>query len=682
MFNTPILFIIFNRPDLTEMVFNEIRKARPTKLFIAADGPRKDNESDKTLCAETRKIANLVDWPCEVQTLFRKENLGCGKAVSSSISWFFNHVERGIILEDDCLPDPSFFMYCQSLLEHYENDQSVMHIGGVNFQNGANKINADYYFSAISHVWGWASWRRAWNKYDFNLTDLESFKKSKKIDNYYKDAFISNRWLSTFQDMHEHKIDTWDYQWTYCIFNNNGVSIIPNENLISNIGFREDATHTSSTQSVYANAITKSISLPLKHDNSKAINSKADSYFLKEVDGWKKQPSNIKKRIINKLKSKAVIFSDSLLKNVILKKKHSHPNKSVLIQKLDAIGDYIITRNFFYEVVHSDKYKDHAIYLLANSRLKSLIDSLDTQLFKEVIYYDSKIDHSTIAQNKFYLKLRRCKFATVIHATYSRTLHTDNIVFYSGAPETIGYLGDTANISKEEKNITDQYYTQLIDTDKIANTVYSHEFEKQKIFFEAVLNKQINLKQPSISLDSKFESAELSDIVICPGAQHISRTWSAKNFAELLNKFLEKRPNYKIKIVCGPNEEFIGKQIIKHIKNNPGLTLISIHSIFDLVQNINSGQLIIANDSAPIHIAVALNKKAVCISNGNHYNRFVPYPQSIYKDLMVILPDQFNEGIRNDINFEQTYYKSTSQLNINKIRPETVFEACLKYTEK
>jgi ADP-heptose:LPS heptosyltransferase len=682
MFNTPILFVIFNRPDLTEIVFNEIRKARPAQLFIAADGPRKNNESDKILCAETRKIAEQVDWPCKVHTLFREENLGCGKAVSSSISWFFDHVERGIILEDDCLPDPSFFMYCQSLLEHYENDQSVMHIGGVNFQNGANKINADYYFSAISHVWGWASWRRAWKKYDFNLLDIDAFIKNKKIERYYKESFIANRWLSTFQDMHDHKIDTWDYQWTYCIFNNNGVSIIPNQNLISNIGFREDATHTNSGQSIYANAITNAITLPLRHDNSKTINAKADAYFLKEVDGWKKQPSNIRKRIINKLKSKAVNISDTILKNTILNKKHKQPNKSVLIQKLDAIGDYIITRNFFSEVIHSEKYKDHGIYLLANSRLKSLIDELDAHLFKAVIYYDSKIDQTTIAKNSFYLKLRKYKFATVIHATYSRTIHTDNTVHYSGAPETIGYLGDTANISIEEKKITDQYYSQLIDTDGTANTAYNHEFEKQKIFFEAILDKKINIKQPSITIEQKLNITDISDVIICPGAQHISRIWHAKNFAELINKFLEKQPNYKIKIVCGPNEENIGKEIVKYLKNENGIKLITVHSIFDLVSIMQTGALIVANDSAPIHIAVALNKKAICISNGNHYNRFVPYPPSVYNDLTVVFPNQFNDGIQNDINFGQTYYKTTSQLNINKITPETVFKACLNYIDK
>ncbi len=681
MFNTPILFIIFNRPDLSEIVFKAIRHAKPTQLFIAADGPRENNVSDKTLCAEARKIIEQVDWSCEVKTLFREENLGCGKAVSSAISWFFDNVERGIILEDDCLPDSSFFMYCQSLLAYYENNEKVMHIGGVNFQFGANKVLADYYFSAISHVWGWASWRRAWKKYDFDIKDLEAFKKSKKINTYYKDPNISNKWLTTFEDMHNHKIDTWDHQWTYCILNYNGVSIIPNQNLISNIGFREDATHTSAEQSIFANVTTQTQSLPLKHDTSIKINFKADAYFLLEIDGWRKPPRNIIKSIIYKLKSIAVRILETLFKKIILSEKNQQPNKSVLIEKLDAIGDYIITRNFFYELVHSDQYKAYTFYLLANIRLKSFIEPLDAHLFKEVIYYDSKIEQSTIAKNKFYLKLRKYKFEILIHPTYSRTVNTDNIVFYSGAKETIGYLGDEANISIEEKAISDQYYTRLIDVDKIANTAFNHEFEKQKIFFETILNRKIKLNQPNIQVKSDAQQIEVSDIIICPGAQHDSRKWEAKNFSELINKIILKLPNCKINIVCGPNEENIGQEIINNLIEAKNINLLCTNSIYDLVQQINAGYLIVANDSAPIHIAIALNKKAICISNGNHFKRFVPYPKHIYKDLTVLLPNEFNEENKNDIAFQNLYYKSTSKLNINKVRPETVLETCIKYLE-
>jgi len=166
----PILFLLFNRPYLTQRVFACIREARPARLFVAADGPRPDRVGERQLCAEARKVVDQVDWPCELLTLFRDENLGCGKAVSSAIDWFFEHVEEGIILEDDCLPHPSFFRFCEKLLEKYRDDERVMQIGGCNFQDGIKRGPASYYFSIYNHIWGWASWSRAWKYYDVGIT--------------------------------------------------------------------------------------------------------------------------------------------------------------------------------------------------------------------------------------------------------------------------------------------------------------------------------------------------------------------------------------------------------------------------------------------------------------------------------------------------------------------------------
>src|SRR5258708_3549575 len=182
-FNTPILFLIFNRPFPTRRVFAEIRKARPAKLFVAADGPRPDKPEDLETCRETREIIKDIDWPCEVQTLFRDKNLGCGVAVSGAITWFFQNVEQGIILEDDCLPDPSFFPFCTELLERYKDDERILLISG-NFLQQKNKkfmVKASYYGTLIPHLWGWASWRRAWAKYDFNLTKWPEVKATKSL---------------------------------------------------------------------------------------------------------------------------------------------------------------------------------------------------------------------------------------------------------------------------------------------------------------------------------------------------------------------------------------------------------------------------------------------------------------------------------------------------------------------
>ena len=179
MIDTPLLFIIFNRPDVTLRVFNELKKQKPKYLFIAADGPRAGFEDDIDKCKRVREVVlNEIDWDCEVKTLFRDLNLGCGHAVSGAIDWFFENVEKGIILEDDCLPNKSFFYFCENLLESYKENDEVFAISGANFQD--KKIGkASYFFSKYLYVWGWATWRRAWENYDFDLSGLENFKKEK-----------------------------------------------------------------------------------------------------------------------------------------------------------------------------------------------------------------------------------------------------------------------------------------------------------------------------------------------------------------------------------------------------------------------------------------------------------------------------------------------------------------------
>lgn len=243
MFNTPILFLIFNRPDTTRKVFAKIREVKPKKFFIAADGPRSNIEDEKEKCEAARAIINNIDWDCEIKTLFNIENKGCGKSVSDAISWFFKFENEGIILEDDCLPSMGFFKYCEVMLDRYRNESRVFHIGGNNFQFGKKWGKGDYYFSTLSHIWGWATWKRAWSNYQFNIANIELIS-----DKFFKDAFNNNGAVNYFKDIFSkvanHEIDTWDYQWLYTIIKNKGLSICPNTNLVKNIGFRNDATHT------------------------------------------------------------------------------------------------------------------------------------------------------------------------------------------------------------------------------------------------------------------------------------------------------------------------------------------------------------------------------------------------------------------------------------------------------
>lgn len=242
--NTPILFIIFNRPRCTARVFAAIRNARPRQLFIAADGPRQHVPADEERCRATREILSRIDWECEVKVLLRKRNLGCRVAVSSAITWFFQHVEDGIILEDDVVPSPEFYQYCHELLQRYRNEPRVMMISADNFQMGAQRGDSSYYFSRFAHIWGWATWRRAWRYYAPERTTLALL----RHNNFFEKTFplVSDQayWLGCFKKTLQGEIDTWDYLWQMSIWSRDGLAISPNVNLASNIGFDEDATHT------------------------------------------------------------------------------------------------------------------------------------------------------------------------------------------------------------------------------------------------------------------------------------------------------------------------------------------------------------------------------------------------------------------------------------------------------
>jgi len=259
-YNIPVLFLIFNRPDCTQKVFDVISKLKPTKLFIAADGPRQGRNEDE-LCTETRAIVNNITWDCEVSTLFREENLGCKDAVSDAIKWFFNQVEYGVILEDDCIPEYSFFKYCQELLIKYKDDERVGMICGRN--DYAQKTDYSYNFSTAGSIWGWASWQRVIAHYDENNIELlTDFKK-----NIYEatfDKFERNRLYHQLRWSLTGTLNTWDYQLHAQLKLNSMLYIIPKTNLIENIGFGDNATHTTSTEH-RAHKPVKALSFPLLH---------------------------------------------------------------------------------------------------------------------------------------------------------------------------------------------------------------------------------------------------------------------------------------------------------------------------------------------------------------------------------------------------------------------------------
>lgn len=257
--NTPVLFLVFNRLETTQRVFEQIRLAKPKRLYISCDGPRPNKLDEAQVVSDVREyILGSIDWDCEVHTNFRTENAGCKIAVSEGISWFFEQEIEGIILEDDCLPDPSFFRFCEVLLEKYRYDNKVFAITGDGRLSSKLEILGDYTYCKYPLIWGWATWARVWQNYDVEMADWQDKRNDvlKSVSNY---APTVSFWRKTFDKVFKGEIDTWDYQFVYTLLKNNGKCIVPKVNLISNIGFGEAATHTVNYDPAAADRPTHSV---------------------------------------------------------------------------------------------------------------------------------------------------------------------------------------------------------------------------------------------------------------------------------------------------------------------------------------------------------------------------------------------------------------------------------------
>jgi hypothetical protein len=275
--NTPVLFVLFNRPEKAGRVFESIARAKPRTLFVAADGPRPDHPDDVFNCEAARDVIQRVDWDCEVKTLFRETNLGCRAAVTSAIDWFFGEVKAGIILEDDCLPSASFFTFCADGLERYRDDERVMMISGDNFQGGIRRGDASCYFSQIPHIWGWATWRRAWKHFDPQMNAFPEWVCSGSAEAVWPDRDVRNFWLSKLIPTFENRIAAWDYRWVFAIVSHQGVSVCPQKNLVTNIGFGCDATNTFDPASPCA-GIERHDLAELSYPEDAVLDSTADLY--------------------------------------------------------------------------------------------------------------------------------------------------------------------------------------------------------------------------------------------------------------------------------------------------------------------------------------------------------------------------------------------------------------------
>ena len=281
--STPVVLILYNRPDHLRQVFSAVRAAQPQQLFLVADGPK--DAGDEARCAYARSVVERIDWPCAVRHLYSRENLGAGRRVATGLDWVFAQTDRAIILEDDCVPSASFFRFCEELLGVYERDTRIMEIGGCNCQRGHRRSASSYYFSHYANVWGWATWRRAWQCFDYELRDWPGLRDAGFLERVLDNAVEREYWRERFDDLHSRRLTTvWDYQWLFALWTQHGLSVTPEVNLVSNIGYGPGATHTKATRAPEANIPLEELSV-IEHPSEISRNREADRFMFDIVLG-------------------------------------------------------------------------------------------------------------------------------------------------------------------------------------------------------------------------------------------------------------------------------------------------------------------------------------------------------------------------------------------------------------
>lgn len=294
--DVPVLYIIFNRLDTVQQSFEAIRNAKPQKLYIAADGPRRDKEGEAKRCQEVRDwVLAHVDWECELHQRFQAENMGCGHHPAKAITWLFENEEQGIILEDDCVASPSFFPFVEEMLEHYRDDKTVSIVCGSNFdkEHQCQADGADYFFSKISYTWGWATWKRNWDDYDYSMKEWNKVNKNRLLKWLFDDPEYREYWRYVFDTtLQSQPHDIWDYQFFFSCYRKRQMSIVPNVNLISNIGDGTEASHTFESNGRLGIAVGELV-FPLSHPSNKVRNMAYDILLQERCYGRVKPVSTI-----------------------------------------------------------------------------------------------------------------------------------------------------------------------------------------------------------------------------------------------------------------------------------------------------------------------------------------------------------------------------------------------------
>lgn len=276
---SPVVFVVFNRPDCTTRSLAGIRAVRPRRLYVVADGPRPSQPADMALCQEVRALVEKgIDWPCEVIRDYAEVNLGCARRLSSGLNRVFVHEQQAIILEDDCVPEPTFFRYCEELLAYYRDNQRIFVVSGTNQQYREFDCPHSYFFSRYNHCWGWATWARAWRHFDFEMKAWPDFWRSGRLDQFFQNRRLASKWKTIFDDVAAGRVDSWGYRWVFACWLNDALSVLPRRALIKNIGFDARATHTRKMRRELKELITVPMEFPLRHPLAVERNAEADNH--------------------------------------------------------------------------------------------------------------------------------------------------------------------------------------------------------------------------------------------------------------------------------------------------------------------------------------------------------------------------------------------------------------------
>ena len=298
---TPVVLFIYRRSETSLRVLHRISQVKPSKLFLIADGPKGENE--KKECFKTRRlIEDKIDWECKLRKVYAKANLGLAKRIQTGLDTVFNEVEKAIILEDDTLPDLSFFKFCEELLIRYENDKRIAHISGCNFHTDGFEINTSYLFSSIINVWGWATWKRSWINFNISMPTWQKIDKNKFLSKWCVNKTHLKGTLDMFE-LHCNNNDpwAWSYQWIFACWEKNALSILPKINLVSNIGIGPSASNTKSETSIdYFPSPPQKLIFPLKHTSVNRNTNFEIYYYKKEELTLSRKFKNLIKSIINK----------------------------------------------------------------------------------------------------------------------------------------------------------------------------------------------------------------------------------------------------------------------------------------------------------------------------------------------------------------------------------------------